>query len=304
MPGFATHHLFGHQTLKKNNNENLKQIIYNNIQAFNLGLQGPDLFFYFLPSNIGIGPDIAGIMHKKLTGRFFKNLIVLCRTIKSKKSFNTAVAYIMGFMGHYILDCELHPYIYYRAGHEKTLKNLGRHFALESDIDKEFLWHYRRLKPQNFSHSEAIMLSPAEKNVISGLLSDAVHVTYNIKLSPWYVKLSIACFYKEAAALNDPEEKKYRLWKKMEHLFFGAPFLSPLFINNLTRTKDACNLRKNIWYNPWARSRYFNHSVPELFFLASKKYASYMNHMYKALITGNDHTILKYLKSNSYNSGL
>ena len=48
MPGFTTHYLFGLNTWKKLDNIPLKQVIQNNHAAYSLGLQGPDLFFYFL----------------------------------------------------------------------------------------------------------------------------------------------------------------------------------------------------------------------------------------------------------------
>ena len=49
MPGFTTHYLFGVDAYKKINNPKLKQKIGDNHCAFALGLQGPDVFFYYLP---------------------------------------------------------------------------------------------------------------------------------------------------------------------------------------------------------------------------------------------------------------
>ena len=50
MPGFVTHYLFGEEIyyqLKCNSTE--KNLFYNR-SAYAFGLQGPDLFFYYLPS--------------------------------------------------------------------------------------------------------------------------------------------------------------------------------------------------------------------------------------------------------------
>ena len=48
MPGFTTHYLFGVNAYKDLKNTPLKKNICGNHAAYSLGLQGPDLFFYYL----------------------------------------------------------------------------------------------------------------------------------------------------------------------------------------------------------------------------------------------------------------
>ncbi len=75
MPGFVTHYVFGLNAYKNLPDPDIKRIIKERRNAFSLGLQGPDLFFYFMPSSLGFKPNIANIMHKKRTGDFFRSLI-------------------------------------------------------------------------------------------------------------------------------------------------------------------------------------------------------------------------------------
>ena len=49
MPGFTTHYLFGLNTYKHLDDIEIKKHIHENHAAYSLGLQGPDVFFYFLP---------------------------------------------------------------------------------------------------------------------------------------------------------------------------------------------------------------------------------------------------------------
>ena len=48
MPGFVTHYIFGVNAYKQIDNSDIHNIIYRNRQAYSLGLQGPDLFYYFI----------------------------------------------------------------------------------------------------------------------------------------------------------------------------------------------------------------------------------------------------------------
>ena len=50
MPGFITHYLFGINTYHTLRNKTLRQDLQQQHAAYSLGLQGPDIFFYFLPS--------------------------------------------------------------------------------------------------------------------------------------------------------------------------------------------------------------------------------------------------------------
>ena len=48
MPGFVTHHIFGINAFHGLPKGNAKDIIRKHNKAYSIGLQGPDLFFYFL----------------------------------------------------------------------------------------------------------------------------------------------------------------------------------------------------------------------------------------------------------------
>ncbi len=63
MPGFTTHYLFGLHAYRKFAPSSLKQTIQKHHAAYSLGLQGPDLFFYFLPSYIIHKNNIGSVAH-------------------------------------------------------------------------------------------------------------------------------------------------------------------------------------------------------------------------------------------------
>lgn len=144
MPGFVTHYIFGVNAYKQIDNSDIHNIIYRNRQAYSLGLQGPDLFYYFMPASLGFKPNIANIIHKKKTNEFFRQLIASVSSLTRHQDYETAFAYIEGFMGHYLLDTAMHPYVYSRVGTSISNRTLGEHFAIETDIDREVLWKYKK----------------------------------------------------------------------------------------------------------------------------------------------------------------
>ena len=62
MPGFVTHYIFGVNAYKQVDNSDIHNIIYRNRQAYSLGLQGPDLFYYFMQASLGFKPNIEYII--------------------------------------------------------------------------------------------------------------------------------------------------------------------------------------------------------------------------------------------------
>ena len=115
MPGFTTHYLFGLDTYRHFDNHLLKQTIRSNQTAFSLGLQGPDIFFYFLPSYTIHHNNIGAVAHTDKTGEFLKHLLNSRKLFRSGKERKIAEAYIAGFLGHYTLDTRCHPYIYWKT---------------------------------------------------------------------------------------------------------------------------------------------------------------------------------------------
>ena len=75
MPGFTTHYLFGLHAYKQLHSPALKKIIKDNPAAYSLGLQGPDLFFYFLPSYTIRRRNIGSIAHTESTNKFLRHLL-------------------------------------------------------------------------------------------------------------------------------------------------------------------------------------------------------------------------------------
>ena len=309
MPGFATHYLFGVKTYHTLENEDLKNLIKNNKHVFSLGLQGPDFFFFYTPLAIKISPNIGSTIHKKDTNHFFEEMIKAVNNIHGDRDFEIAAAYVMGFMGHYMLDKNVHPYVYGRVGNTKGRRTLGVHYGLESDIDREILMKFKKMKPAEFSHSGAICTSVYERNVISKLLSEAIQNTYGYEISTDHIKAAINAFYMECALLSDSTCLKHKAIHTFETHVFGYAWMSPLLINEVVHSTDPCNTAHEVWHNPWAENHSDDSSVYDLFDKAKEEYSQKLPAMYEALVAAYNSTdkstvILKLLGNQSYTTGL
>ena len=309
MPGFVTHYLFGVKTYHTLDNEAMKNIIKNNKRVYSLGLQGPDFFFFYAPLAVKISPNIGSTIHKKDTNKFFGEMIKAIRKIHGDRDFEIAAAYIMGFMGHYMLDKTVHPYVYGRVGNQKGRRTLGVHYGLESDIDRELLMKFKQMKPASFSHSGAINTSSYEKKVIATLLSEAIRCTYGLEVSEEHIRTAITAFYAECALLSDSTCLKHKVINGFETRVFGYACMSPLLINEVVHSEDPCNTEHNVWHNPWTENHSDDSSVYDLFNQAKEEYSSKLPAMYEALLASYNNTdksaeILHLLGNFSYTTGL
>lgn len=127
MPSSFAHYQFGAQALPM-----LPADIRNPIQRcralYDLGLQGPDFFFYYKFYSHA-GGDIRQLARKYhyRTGKEVFSRI--CRDLGHPT--DPELAYLYGLMGHYCLDSHCHPLIH-EASHEESLV----HNAIESEFDR------------------------------------------------------------------------------------------------------------------------------------------------------------------------
>lgn len=269
MPGFITHLCFGQQAISQINDNKAQNIIRSHPSCYGLGLHGPDIFFYHVPSYVGHEKNIGNIMHSNNVLLFFEELFEARNSIKNPKDRSICDAYIFGFMGHYTLDVWCHPYIYYRSNHFSAVENRGKifdfgnHVSLETDIDHMVLREYKGLRPTKFDYAKAVRPSLHETEVISLLLYRAINRTYrgeNIKLQT--IRNTIFNFANLNRAMFDPLGIKKHVVRKTEQLIFGCAVISSMIpSDSKVKFDDPCNRRHRTWHNPWNPDASSNESI-------------------------------------------
>ena len=275
MPGFTTHYLFGQQTYQRLRTSKLKQNIQKYHTVYALGLQGPDIFFYDILSLILSEKNPGSIAHTADTHRFLKNLLESTGIFPDKREKEIAQAYILGYIGHYLLDVACHPYIYAMTHYNQKQKGyMGHHIRLETDLDTALLWFYQRRHPSEFHQNETIDISKDQRRVVSSLLNYAFTRTY-AKLGPTRRRIVQAIHGMQVGTrlLYDPTGRKKALVRRMESIVPGYPILSPLIANDkVLFYKDPCNTKHAAWRNPWDDGIVSTESFFDLFEKVQEEY--------------------------------
>lgn len=314
MPGFTTHYLFGFFNSNHIPQGQITQQIKQHPNAFAIGLQGPDLFFYYLPCYLNRKGNIGVIAHEDSTGTLLQYLLKSYALFSRETDKAIAASYIDGFLGHYILDSTCHPYIYSKSHYGQRKDCTSRHMYLETDIDAEMLSRFKGIRPSRFHQNRVVLLTLREQTVISRILNYAFRNTYrDYHFSPGFMRRALHSFYVNLSLLYDADGRKKCFLRKIEEVLIHRAGISTLIGNDvLTFTKDPLNLRHHQWSNPWDKTHISRESFFELFRTACNKYKSALTLTerffaqpagtvsYDSLLQALTHT----LGSLSYHSGL
>ncbi len=126
MPATYAHYVFGKKVFHKLPGRIRKEICQGK-DAFLLGLHGPDLLFYYYPFQKNRINQYGVVMHKETAADFFDR----GRTCYRKDQDPALRAYLYGFLCHFILDNECHPFVNLYMEE----KGLG-HLTIETEFDR------------------------------------------------------------------------------------------------------------------------------------------------------------------------
>ena len=129
MPSNYAHHRYGVQVLESLN-PGMRRSIQRFRRIFDVGLHGPDLFFFYNPFWKNPVGQMGSDFHKKTGKEFFT---AACAALKAAPS-EMGTVYLYGLLGHYCLDALCHPYV-----REKDAAGHVRHAELETDFDRYLL---------------------------------------------------------------------------------------------------------------------------------------------------------------------
>lgn len=322
MPGFTTHYILGMKAYNDLPSNPLKHIISKYRWLYQLGLQGPDMFFYNIPilrhrdyRNVG------SYMHEHHVSLFFQVYLKELIQIPSKQQREQAMAYFCGYVCHYIGDYICHPYVYGRIQYNTdnpSAQHHGLHAEVENDIDALLLRKYKKKKPSEFNQAATICLNGQEIQFLSRLLSDCINQAYypisyknNFQVSPRMVHRSVLAIRFGCRTLADPSGKKRDSIQFFENLFLSSPVASrKLVTDQVANPRWSLNLDHEIWCNPWDKKLASTQSFPELFrrCLAKCRTVYYLTN--KAITQGMPVTeesfapLIHELGNYSYHSGL
>lgn len=149
MPSTYAHYRFGAELLTRLPPE-LRRSAVRFRQLYDMGLHGPDLFYYESP----LGKGALGAKFHAQTGKAFFERV--CRSMKLNPS-EGATAYLCGVLAHYALDSLSHPFI-----HRMAAEGKGTHTQIEVEFDRYLLEKDGKSPAYLHDPSEHMHLTPGE----------------------------------------------------------------------------------------------------------------------------------------------
>lgn len=183
MPTTYAHYTFGQEVLKLLNDD-IKKIINENIDLFNIGLHGPDILFYYKALKSNPISKIGHNLHKLRADKFFENARNVIRNCEDQEA---ACSYILGFICHFMLDSECHPYIRKKESIKLT------HSAIETEFDRMFMVK-NNLNPVSFKPTSHIVPKDYNALVISWFFEEVSkdEILNSLKSMKFYLNFLVA----------------------------------------------------------------------------------------------------------------
>ncbi len=122
-------------------------------RLYDVGLHGPDLFFYYDPLRRNKFGVMGSRIHTQSGKEFFGRI---CRLLRLNPS-QEAEAYLYGVLCHYALDTVCHPFVV-----EQDKQGIADHIEIETEFDRFLLELDGKLPPENQDLSPHLALDPVE----------------------------------------------------------------------------------------------------------------------------------------------
>lgn len=156
MPAAYTHYRFGRDVLALLPEE-LRSVITAHRALYDIGLHGPDIFFFYRPLGHNSVIRLGHALHTQSGETVFRRLA----TLYDRAPSPAARAYLLGFLCHFALDSSCHGYV----GQMEAL-GVG-HSLLETQLDRAFLVEDKR-DPCTFNPTGHLKPTGEAAEVIAG----------------------------------------------------------------------------------------------------------------------------------------
>jgi len=177
MPATYAHYRFG-KLLLPHLPADVRQCIQRFRRMYDLGLQGPDFFFFYNPFVRTATVKLGSVFHHQTGQEFFS---VACKAATS----DAAKAYLYGLLGHYCLDSTCHPFINRLVEIEEA-----KHIPLESEFERFLLALDGEASPATYNNGKHIKLTRGECMSIAEFYPGCTggKVSRGFRFMAWFAK--------------------------------------------------------------------------------------------------------------------
>lgn len=272
MPSLITHDYFGREFLSRN--QETSQWSADQKDAYLLGNQGPDPFFYaIITPRFYHYTGIGSLLHAQKPTGF---LVAFSHACKKQSGTNhlIAEAYLRGFLGHYLLDRTVHPFVYSQenafcsAGIEGLTEDDHSevHATIEREFDEMVCYQKYGLTVKKFRpHQDILRASDTALRLISRIYIEAIFQTYHRVVPYDLFEKSVHNFRLVQRLFYSPQGIKRKALAYLEKCVRNHSFYASMSHLAIPRTTcDFANDDHQSWVNPFTNECH-NESFWDLF---------------------------------------
>ncbi|MEG0377451.1 MAG: zinc dependent phospholipase C family protein [Eubacterium sp.] len=251
-------------------NSAVNAIIYSHFDAYRLGTQGPDFFYYHHPmpwNDLKALHHYGNRIHQKNIDAFFYYGLMYAFT--NPKDRDIIISYLAGFTCHHSLDVATHPYIFYFTGHydpqiegSRIYSYYHKYFEVLLDV-AHYQYEYQKLGC--FAHLEKIF-SPekATLEVLERFYNFIMVCVYGEPVMRGCVSDTLKDTAELVRLFSDPNSMKKHFFEKIEAFIGEERLVSRVFYPLYTNEFRVLNLDNSEWKHP-CTGESSHLSYPQLF---------------------------------------
>lgn len=255
----------------------LKKLLMDDKLKLRMFAQSTDSFIFYnlLKKKDQKIRDFQSFFHTNKTREFFINLV---NYIKYNNYYQNSeiMAFLYGFISHYVLDSKLHPFIFYKTGVYKeddpnTYKYKHKHEYMENFLDNYMIKQKDNINPYSFKFYDFTFdLTPFSKELIE-VIDYTFKETFNFNNFSQYYYKSLKDMYKALKYLRyDKYGTKMFIYKTIDK-FTSKKAFKLKAVSYHTPLKDKYNYLNNnhtTWVHPCIKREKHHESFIELYSIA------------------------------------
>ena len=262
MPYNFTHALVG-LTALQHTNEAVSALVSANLGEFLIGTMGPDPYFGDAmpkPLFAACRTDLAEMLHTLDARALFAALLPLAGNCAPKQ------AYALGFLCHFLLDTNAHPYIEARfSGAAHSPAEIQMDLMMTSRVGYAGVPE----QPRRFYKTRHLgALDELHAQLISALFSLETRGAFARGYRKWIAVNTLS---------YDPENRKLRFFSNIEKRFGAPGKITSFLVSQHPDPDDRLNLSHAVWHAPWDDAQAHSESFVDLFDRACAQAPGLMN---------------------------
>lgn len=312
MPATFTHGIFAidvyNELLPRTN-----EVLDSNLTQYKMFAQSMDSMMFYNIESIKPGKSLRTFQHTFHSTKTREFFITLTKYIKEKNIYNDSevMAFLYGFVCHYVLDSNIHPFVFYKTGYfnkkdKESYKYNNLHSFMETYLDNYLITKRISSVPYNFRIDNFCFDLKRFNYNLQECIDYVFNKVFNIK--------NMAKIYYISLKQMKGFLRRYR-FDKLGIKRFGyraIDYITPKFIFRFEalsyhyHPKDSeyyLNLKHNIWYNPCDKKLFSYESFDDLYkksIIEAVKIIEKLNSYFKGINVNLDNIFT----NKSYISGL